>query len=49
MAVTQSGWKAAVTYYAEGEMSGRVRRVDLSDGPNQIRLVIDTWRAAIEP
>jgi outer membrane lipoprotein LolB len=48
-AVTQNDWKAVFTYYTEGETAGRVRRVDLSDGPNQIRLVIDTWRAANQP
>jgi outer membrane lipoprotein LolB len=48
-AVTQNNWQAAFTYYTEGEASGRVRRLDLSDGPNQIRLVIDTWRAADPP
>jgi outer membrane lipoprotein LolB len=48
-AVTQNNWRAAFTYYTDGEMSGRVRRLDLSDGPNQIRLVIDTWREADAP
>ena len=48
-AVTQNNWNASFTYYTEGESSGRVRRLDLSDGPNQIRLVIDTWRAADSP
>lgn len=48
-AVTQNDWKAAFTYYTEGESTGRVRRLDLSDGPNQIRLVIDTWRSAHAP
>jgi outer membrane lipoprotein LolB len=48
-AVTQNDWKAAFTYYTEGEMNGRVRRLDLTDGPNQIRLVIDTWRTADAP
>ena len=45
-ALTQNGWRVAFTYYAEGELAGRVRRLDLSDGANEIRLVIDTWRDA---
>jgi outer membrane lipoprotein LolB len=44
VAVTQHGWRVATEYYLEGESTGRVRRLDLSDGSNQIRLVIDTWR-----
>lgn len=43
-AFTQGGWRVALTYYDEGEYSGKVRRVDLVDGPNRIRFVIDTWR-----
>ncbi|MEN3354160.1 MAG: outer rane lipoprotein LolB [Betaproteobacteria bacterium] len=46
LAFTQNGWHVAIGYYSEGEMSGRVRRLDLSDGANEIRLVIDTWRNA---
>lgn len=46
LAFTQNGWHVAITYYSEGEMSGRVRRLDLNDGANEIRLVIDTWRNA---
>jgi outer membrane lipoprotein LolB len=44
VAFMQNGWRVAITYYAEGELNGRVRRLDLSDGANEIRLVIDTWR-----
>jgi outer membrane lipoprotein LolB len=47
LTLTQNGWRVAFTYYPEGEMSGRVRRLDLSDGANEIRLVIDTWRDPI--
>ena len=43
-ALAQNGWRVAITYYSEGEYAGRARRVDLSDGANEIRLVIDTWR-----
>jgi outer membrane lipoprotein LolB len=45
-ALTQNGWRVAFTYYPDGEMTGKVRRLDLSDGSNEIRLVIDTWRSA---
>jgi outer membrane lipoprotein LolB len=40
----QHGWRVALTYHTDGEFSGRVRRLDLSDGANEIRFVIDTWR-----
>ena len=40
----QHGWRVALTYHTEGEVAGRVRRLDLTDGTNEIRFVIDTWR-----
>ena len=40
----QHGWRVALTYHTEGELAGRVRRLDLTDGANEIRFVIDTWR-----
>ena len=43
-AFTQNGWRVALTYHDEGDYAGKVRRVDLIDGPNQIRFVVDTWR-----
>jgi outer membrane lipoprotein LolB len=43
-ALTQNNWRVAFTYHTEGELAGRVRRLDLSDGANEIRLVVDTWR-----
>jgi outer membrane lipoprotein LolB len=46
VALTQNGWQVTFTYYSDGEMSGKVRTLDLNDGANQIRLVIDTWRDA---
>lgn len=49
LALVQDGWRVALTHYSEGAMSGRVRRIDLTDGANEIRLVIDTWRNANEP
>jgi outer membrane lipoprotein LolB len=44
--LTQNGWRVAITYYTDGEFKGRVRRLDLSDGSNEIRLIVDTWRDA---
>jgi outer membrane lipoprotein LolB len=46
LALTQNGWHVAYTYYSEGAASGKVRRLDVNDGPNEIRFVIDTWRDA---
>jgi outer membrane lipoprotein LolB len=43
-AFAQHGWRVALTYHTEGELAGRVRRLDLTDGANEIRFVIDTWR-----
>ena len=45
-AFTQNEWRVALTYNDDGEQAGRVRRVDLVDGPNRIRFVVDTWRSA---
>ena len=44
LAFAQNGWRVALTYYESGEWAGKVRRVDLNDGTNEIRFVIDTWR-----
>jgi outer membrane lipoprotein LolB len=44
----QRGWRVAFVYNEETEVRGRVRRLDLEDGANEIRLVIDTWRAPEE-
>ena len=49
LALTQNGWRVALAYQAEGEQAGLVRRLDLKDGTNEIRFVIDTWRNANEP
>ena len=43
-ALTQNDWRVAITYHADGDLAGRVRRLDLNDGANEIRLVVDTWR-----
>ena len=49
VALTQDGWRVALDYHAEGELKDRVRRLDLNDGANEIRLVVDTWRNSAEP
>lgn len=46
LALTQHGWQVSFTYHVDGDLAGRVRTLDLNDGANQIRLVIDTWRNA---
>jgi hypothetical protein len=33
-----------VRYQTEGELAGKARRLDLKEGSNEIRFVIDTWR-----
>jgi outer membrane lipoprotein LolB len=43
-AFTQNGWRVALTYHEGGDYAGKVRRVDLIDGPNRIRFLVDTWR-----
>lgn len=48
--LVQNDWRVALTYNAPGgEHAGAVRRVDLNDGPNEIRFVIDTWRDTAQP
>lgn len=47
IALTQNNWRVTFTYRSDGDGDGKassVRRVDLKDGPNEIRFVIDTWR-----
>jgi outer membrane lipoprotein LolB len=43
-AFTQTGWRVALSYGEGGD--SRVRRLDLKDGANEIRFVIDSWRDA---
>ena len=46
----QNGWRVSITYNPpEGEHAGLVRRVDLHDGGNEIRFVVDTWRVSGRP
>lgn len=42
--LVQEGWRVAITYFDEPN-AAKVRRLDLSDGAHEIRLVIDTWRS----
>ena len=49
VAFDQNGWRVALTFHADGEHAGKVRRIDLRDGPNEIRFVVDTWRNTREP
>jgi outer membrane lipoprotein LolB len=44
VAFRQNGWDVKVAYNDQGELAGKARRVDLKDGANEIRFVIDTWR-----
>lgn len=49
ISLTQNGWRVALTYHTEGETTGLVRRIELKDGANEIRFVVDTWRNSKEP
>jgi outer membrane lipoprotein LolB len=46
LSFAQNGWRVSFTYQDAGELAGKVRRVDLKDGTNEIRFVVDTWRDA---
>jgi outer membrane lipoprotein LolB len=45
--LTQDGWQVAYQYPPE-ESNGLPRRLDLSNGAHEIRLVIDGWRGPAE-
>ena len=45
-ALEQDGWRIAYTNYPPGEHGGLPRRLDLKSSGQEIRLLIDTWRAA---
>lgn len=40
----QDGWRIVFTHYPPTEHSGLPRRLDLSSGAQEIRLLIDSWR-----
>lgn len=42
----QDGWRVSYLYYPPGEQGGLPRRLDLRSGGQEIRLLIDGWRAA---
>jgi len=44
VALTQDGWRIAFVNYPRAEHGGLPRRLDLSGGAYEIRLVIDGWR-----
>lgn len=46
LSFNQNGWRVNLTYHDSGELAGKVRRVDLKDGTNEIRFLVDTWRDA---
>ena len=49
-AFAQNGWHVRLVYNEAGaEHAGLVRRIDLRDGANEIRFVIDTWRDTGRP
>lgn len=48
-ALTQNNWRVTLAYRPGDEQGGAVRRVDLRDGPNEIRFVVDTWREVAQP
>ncbi len=41
----QDGWRVAIEYYPRGERDGQPRRLLMSSGTQEIRLVVDDWRA----
>jgi outer membrane lipoprotein LolB len=43
-ALSQNGWRIAFVNYPPAEHGGLPRRLDLSSGAREIRLVIDVWR-----
>lgn len=47
--LTQNGWRIVFINYPPGEHGGLPRRLDLSSGAYEIRLVIDGWRRDSTP
>jgi outer membrane lipoprotein LolB len=47
--LTQDGWRIVYQYYPPEESGGLPRRLELSNGTHEIRLVIDSWRPAEAP
>lgn len=42
--LAQEGWRIGYTYSAPAEQGGRPRRLDIANGTQVIRLIIDSWR-----
>jgi outer membrane lipoprotein LolB len=48
-ALAQNGWRVSFTHADSTGEPGRVRRLQMNDGVNEIRFVIDTWRDVSAP
>jgi len=46
LSFNQNGWRVNLAYHDAGALAGKVRRLDLKDGTNEIRFLVDTWRDA---
>jgi outer membrane lipoprotein LolB len=44
VALEQNGWRIAYTHNAPAEQGGRPRRLDIANGAQVMRLIIDSWR-----
>ena len=42
--LAQEGWRIAYTHYPPAEYDGRPRRLDIANGAQEIRFIIDSWR-----
>jgi outer membrane lipoprotein LolB len=40
----QEGWRIAYSHYPPAEYDGRPRRLDIANGAQEIRFIIDSWR-----
>ena len=49
LALSQDAWQIAFTYADEVSRATPVRRLQMNDGSNEIRFVIDTWRDVNAP
>jgi outer membrane lipoprotein LolB len=43
--ITQDGWRVTIDYFPPAEQGGLPRRLQASSGSEEVRLVIDGWRA----
>jgi len=41
--LAQDGWRIAYTHYPPAEHGGRPRRLDIANGAQEIRFIIDSW------